>query len=789
MARHDYIISVQAPTAQAEKNLLRLGGRLLGMSGAVGKGAASAGQLSTAFLGLGSTLVGTATTVAFVGGAVETAMFRSRVAIESVGASAEKLMESFHAAGRSATELLPVAAKFARFRVAGDQLEGVTEIARKMGRVLDMSSQEAAAALGEIGAKAGLKTTQQFNQLASGIAAAGRIEKEFATSSIDVLRAVSPLASKVGVNAGALIGFNVAAQRAGVGADATKTALTAMLESFRFGPEAAAGMAQSLGMNTDQVGKFMAADPTDQLQMMVLSMKNLTGSAKENALVLQTLFGITRTEADAMLTMAQDTDAVNATMMDFRREVRDGTALSKSAAEKGRTLSEAMHNLWDSIKALGEGTGKWLSPILTGLIDMLSTVIGWVGKIPAPIRAVTVAILGLVGGVWALSRAIGAIRGISNLLTAAEVIAGGKGAVGAAAAAGRWGIIGRVFGAVRTAALGLIPVLGGIASAVWGAIAPLLPFIAIGALVVAAVAAIGYVVYRVTKGIAEHWGDITAAAAQWWTEFKGGLGIIGEFFVSLYDGIAAGGSAFVGWVSSAAGAVWDFAAAIYGGAVAAVKTLWSWVTTAAGAVWGLATSIYGGIVGGIKTLWNLVVSAGDAILSPFRKLWDLISPISDGIGSVVGALFGSSMFHLNEGVAEVMPSLRRMEGAFNSVGRAAGRVAIEGPIPEDMRVRVEEPMGRIGAGRFSGLSESAEGRQAFGGPAGSGPGREERVSIGRPAAGAGGGGAGGMVRVVVPVTLKLDGETIARAVSEYEVTVGRERHMNAPAEPLRATGR
>lgn len=778
MARHDYILSVQAQTAQAEKSLQRVSGKIAMMSGAVGKGAppierlsksllgigaalvgtvgkvfvptrslsmallgvggnlaklsgdakkgaVSADQLSAAFIGLDLTLAGTAATVAFVGGAVETAMFRSRVAIESVGGSAGDLVAKFNAIGRSATELLPVAAKFAGFMVAGDQLEGVTEVARKMGRVLGITSQESGAALGEIGARARLKTAPDFEKLASGIVAADRAFSGISGSTIEMLRASAPLASNIGIQAGALIGFKVAAQRAGVGADAANKAISTMVEQFRFGPEVAAGMAQGLGMTSDQVEKFMAADPTDQFQMMALSMRNLTGNAEQNALVLETLFGITRTEATAMLTMAKDTDAVNKTMMQFRREVKAGTALSKSAAEKGRTLSEAMHNLWDSVKALGEGTGKWLSPILTGLVDILSTVIGWIGKIPSPVRAATIAVLGLYGAISVLNRGIATFHGIRALFSAASIVTAGEAAVGAATSigkaaiaaegaaaaatgageaavvsAGKWGLLGRALGGIRGLAAGLIPGLGALAGA------SVLTLAAVGVAALGEALVVGHMIKRAGEMIEDNWGEIEMAASNAWAWVKSAAGKVGDFFAGVANGIGS----FFGFISSA-------------------------------------------------------------------------------IGSVGDTLFGSSMLHIKEGVAEVMPSLRRVEGAFNSVGRAAGRVAIEGPIPEDMRVRVEEPIGRIGAGRFSGLSAVSEGRQAFGGPAGSGPGREERASVGRPSAGAEGGGAGGTVRIVVPVTVKLDQDVIARAVSEYEMTVGRERHMNAPAEPLRATGR
>ena len=46
-------------------------------------------------------------------------------------------------------------------------------------------------------------------------------------------------------------------------------------------------------------------------------------------------------------------------------------------------------------------------------------------------------------------------------------------------------------------------------------------------------------------------------------------------------------------------------------------------------------------------------------------------------------------------------------------------------------------------------------------------------------------GSGPRVRVVVPVTVELDGMVLARAQAEYEVEMGEERAYNASSAPLR----
>jgi hypothetical protein len=51
--------------------------------------------------------------------------------------------------------------------------------------------------------------------------------------------------------------------------------------------------------------------------------------------------------------------------------------------------------------------------------------------------------------------------------------------------------------------------------------------------------------------------------------------------------------------------------------------------------------------------------------------------------------------------------------------------------------------------------------------------------------GGGAGGGGGEVRVVVPVTVELDGMTLARAISEQMIEINFERNMKESRHPLR----
>lgn len=124
------------------------------------------------------------------------------------------------------------------------------------------------------------------------------------------------------------------------------------------------------------------------------------------------------------------------------------------------------------------------------------------------------------------------------------------------------------------------------------------------------------------------------------------------------------------------------------------------------------------------------------------------------------AMFGSSMFHIKEGVREVSPSLKHLQHAFVGVQKAAVGVDMDQTLPDEgglMRARsavVEAAMSKS-----SGSS---------GGGGGSGGSREATAA-----------------RITIPVSVELDGMILARVVAEHLVELGNERNFNEPNFPLR----
>lgn len=195
--------------------------------------------------------------------------------------------------------------------------------------------------------------------------------------------------------------------------------------------------------------------------------------------------------------------------------------------------------------------------------------------------------------------------------------------------------------------------------------------------------------------------------------------------------------------------------------------LFTWLGGLIGSAFGVVYDVLGGIGGIIAGIGRGI----RWITGLFKPLGDMLSWLGDMASGFVGWLFGSSMFHIKEGVHEISPSLAKLDDAFTAVGRAVGKVSDGTQLPDDVRVKIEEPLRAPAEAAPFGAPALAPAAQAAPAPMGGGAPTPKAI------------------RVVVPVSVELDGMVLARAISEHVVEIENERHFNEPTSPLRGVGK
>lgn len=202
----------------------------------------------------------------------------------------------------------------------------------------------------------------------------------------------------------------------------------------------------------------------------------------------------------------------------------------------------------------------------------------------------------------------------------------------------RFGTVISGLGKIGTSALGTLPGIVAMGSALWGAMAPILPIVIPIVAVIAAVAAGGYLVYKNWDGIsdffARHFETIRNVLMFVFPPLGMLIGLAGvikqnweplkEFFSTLWE-----------TVKLAASVVWEGIKFIVLGTLVTIKNIWSGIT-------GFFSDIWGGVKGvfmdsPLAPLFKWMSDGVKKVVSPllgfFSNFWDNISSMA---GRVIG---------------------------------------------------------------------------------------------------------------------------------------------------------
>lgn len=193
------------------------------------------------------------------------------------------------------------------------------------------------------------------------------------------------------------------------------------------------------------------------------------------------------------------------------------------------------------------------------------------------------------------------------------------------------------------------------------------------------------------------------------------------------------------------------------------------------------TAILNFIMAPFKMLSNLttrILSMGSAIgefvwkiLNPLNVLKFVFQSLAKVVAFVKGLLFGSSFLHIFEGVMGVLPSLDKLRGKFELLAQSIRNARGVPPVPTVSFAPAAKAIGETIAARTAAPKAAA-------------PERAAAAAAAEPAA-AGRAGGGGEVRIVIPVSVELDGMILTRVVAEHLTEIGLERGMKESAFPLR----
>jgi TP901 family phage tail tape measure protein len=331
-------------------------------------------------------------------------------------------------------------------RASTEELEALSDLARKAGPVLGFSATQATKGV-EALAKAGVSTSQILNGALDGalsLAAAGTLEVgdaaetaaalmvQFGKTGADVGHIADLLAAAAGKAQGEVSDFSIAlkqsglvASQTGLSIEETVGALAAFASNGLLGSDAgtsfrtmllalngnskeAKDAMNELGISAfDAQGKFVGLEKVaGQLQK---AFKNKTDQERQSA--LQTIFGSDAIRAASVL-YQQGAEGVK----QWTDNVNDSGFAAETARIKMDTLNGDLNKFGSAAETAAASALTNLSPALRGIVQVGTAVLNFFSSLPAGAQAAVAAFAIIGGGMLALA---GIAKGLGISISAA----------------------------------------------------------------------------------------------------------------------------------------------------------------------------------------------------------------------------------------------------------------------------------------------------------------------------------------------------------------------------------
>ena len=373
----------------------------------------------------------------------EVAMAEMDLALQRAGESAWELSDAYTSMGRDSTEMIRAAGAAAKIGIAGEEnLLRYTAAARDFGFVTKTSADAASRSLSDLSIALGYKTPEQVERLASGMITLARKTNVTEGELSRLMQQVGPLSKAIGVSESSVMALSASMAQTGLSAGRTIGPISNLMQMMQYSQLSGDALGQTMGLTGAAFEAFAAATPDKQLEMFMQQLGKMDKIPAEATLQgLGIASGITATK---MWEAAKKSQNLTTYMGWASDAMKENTALAGESAKMQKTLTVQLSEMGKQLKAIYQMAGKWLTPVLSGLVMSLRGFLYVVMVIPRPLLAVAAAISAVVGGmitmawlsstkmvvgimkkVWALKQELKAVEGLTGLykaLTKAEVV-------------------------------------------------------------------------------------------------------------------------------------------------------------------------------------------------------------------------------------------------------------------------------------------------------------------------------------------------------------------------------
>lgn len=380
---------------------------------------------------------------------LDTAMARVRKTTGMTKDEIEVMRKEFVAMSKdvptSAAELASIGAVAGQLGITGkrDILE-FTETVEKMAISFDMSAEESAIALAKMSNIYGI-AIDDTDRLASAINVLGNTTAAKEREIIEFTKTLGPAAQMMGFSSTEAVAMGATLIAMGRDASASGTLLNSAFVTLAQNTDKAA---QMLGMTEEQFSAAFGDDPMRMLQLLMIEIGKIEDPLKQSTVAAQ-LFNIRG--GKAILSMSASMEDLNVNIAASTKGYEENISLIEEYANATDTFASKQDIANNRMEAASVEMGEAMAPAALATANALGGLAWVLEKLPGPLQAAVGLVAFLAQGLLVLGPLILSVVALESM------------------------------GVISTTALATA--FTGLATAVWAVLAPLLPFIAAGALV------------------------------------------------------------------------------------------------------------------------------------------------------------------------------------------------------------------------------------------------------------------------------------------------------------------
>jgi TP901 family phage tail tape measure protein len=349
-------------------------------------------------------------------------------------------------------QIAAVAEAAGQLGVRREDIASFTKVMVDLGETTNLTSDEAATSLAQFMNVMGT-APGNVGRLGAAIVALGNNGASTEKDIVEMAQRISGSGKIIGLSEQQVLGYASALANVGIDAEAGGTAISQIFtridKAVSEGGDGLANFAKVSGVTADQFKQRFQTDAAGATEAFIEGLGQINRSGGDVNATLAAL-GITEIrQRDAVLRLAASGTNLSDSLKTSADGWRDNTALVNEAAKRYSTTESQIKISWNNIKDSAITAGAAMLPTIRGIAEGVAHVAEFFGKLPAPVRNASVALLAVVaagglvvGGVLKMVTALGAAKGamtalgISTTRTNAALSVMGKGGLALGAAAG-----------------------------------------------------------------------------------------------------------------------------------------------------------------------------------------------------------------------------------------------------------------------------------------------------------------------------------------------------------------